>query len=268
MEMKAIITIAILVTALALAAFGLWRETRRARRTRTLGIDSYGALPLGIYREILQLAENKDPEDAWPEIVAKVSGRSLEEVMALTLPEYAALAGSYAWLQDDPKPVAVRRLYDCGPFVLRLPKDVTALTASQYIDAQTLLEDPADRLPELLAIVLVPEGHIYGSGYEMEDVRAAILEHLSILDAVAIRDFFADCSRRLTRRFLTSSGKMMKMQQMRMKRNPEKLAQVEETLTMLTKMEEDLEKNGAGSRASTTSLSLPVALGMLHLKCL
>jgi len=269
MEPKVIISIALMVTALAVSIFMLCRENRRARRAA--GITSYSTMPLGVYLDVLKLAEDKEPEDALPEIMALLTCRPLSEILAMTLPEYSAVAARFRWLETDPEPVPVRRAYDCGPFRLTVTKNVAGLTASQFIDTQTILEDPADRLADILAVIMVPAGHAYADGYEIADVKEAILKHLSVLDAVAVRDFFEDCSKRLMQRFLSSSGIMIKMLMKRAKKDPKAAAdlkKLQESLKTLKTVKAGLDKNGDGSRRSTTCLSLPVALGRLHLKCL
>lgn len=266
MEPKTIIFLSTLLSALCLFALLFWREGKKMKREA--GVTSYATMPLGVYLDVLEIATGKEPEDALPEIMAKVLGRPIEDVLNMTLPEYSAAAADLGWLEDDPKPAKIRRAYDCGPFRLVIPRDVTGLSASQYIDAQTIIQDPADRLPDMLALLMIPEGHKYADGYDLADVRAAILEHLSVLDAVAVRDFFVDCSKRLTKRFLSSSGAMTKRALANPKLTPMKRAELEENLTALKRMKADLARGGDGSRASMTYLSLPVALGRLRLKCL
>lgn len=68
-------------------------------------------------------------------------------------------------------------------------------------------------------------------------------------------------------RFLISSGVMTKMLLIRT-RDKAKRAQILEILQTIRKTKADLLRDGAGLRRSTMFLSLPVALGRLHLKCL
>lgn len=228
----------------------------------------YDAMPLGMYLDVLKAAEGLEPEDAMPAIVARMTGLELSAVLAMPIPQYTELTTRLAWMQGDPKPAKIRKVYNVGQWRLCLSAAKEDLTASQYIDAQTIIADhPEDRLVDMLAVVLIPEGFKYADGYKLDDVKAAILENLSILDAVAIRDFFEERSRRLMLRFLISSGVMTKMLLIRT-RDKAKRAQILEILQTIRKTKADLLRDGAGLRRSTMFLSLPVALGRLHLKCL
>lgn len=270
MEPKFFITVAALVLAMTAGIIGIYVEGRKARATRLPGpflFNGYEELPLSVYLRILDYATTLEPEDGMPKILAELTGRSEESILNLTIPEYTALVAASEWLQKDPPVVTARRRYRAGAFELTVLKDFTGMTASQFIDAQTLVAEPEGRMLDLLAVCLVPVGHAYADGYELDEVKAAIADHITAPDAAAIRDFFLKRSERLMRRFLTSSAGMATMKLMQAKTPAEKAAW-EKTLQTIMTAEQNFRKSGGGSRPLTMSLTLPVAVGRMLLKSL
>lgn len=277
---KFIIVISIMVFAAGLSALMLWRETRKLARAEdaraaakkpgpALRWHSYAELPLGVYMRVFDAVDGAEPEDGIPRMLAALCGVTEEEIDALTLPEYTALVAEADWVQRDPKPVQVRRTYWAGPDfpALTLFRDFTRLSFGQYIDLQELMKNPDLEVSAILSVALVPAGHAYTDGYDVADLRAAIEKHLSILDALAIRDFFVTRLNRLTRRFLTCSAGMMR-EKARTAKTPEAREKALKAAEAIRKTKEDLRRSGDGLQPWMTSPTLPVAVGRMLLKSL
>lgn len=277
MEPNMIISFSIMAAAVVAAIVGLAVASRRAaplpeRKERRLGpirplYTGYNNLPVCVYLKLLE-ATKKPAEDGMPEILAALCGVPVEKIEALPLDKYAALVAETDWLQHDPELVPVRRRYFAGDgLMLTLFKDRNGVTFGQYTDLQSILQAPDidDRLLDVLCIALVPEGHAYADGYDMDAVREGVAKYVTMCDALAIRGFFVKRLNRLTRRFLTCSA-VTALRGMRKAKTPEVRSKFKAAWKETMKAATDLRRAGDGYRRSMRSLKLPVAVGRMLLE--
>ena len=145
--------------------------------------------------------------------VESLAQASEDEVLRLPLDTFTRYSSATRFLEAEcPENLipAVAKSYPVGGFVLVPVTDMREVTAAQYIDFQTFAPDADAHLVELLSVSLVPEGMTYNDGYDLADVQAAIREHLSVQDALAlVADFFRRWLA-LTRATLNSLDKELK----------------------------------------------------------
>lgn len=168
-------------------------------------IDNYNDLPLGLYERTLELKGDED--ELTLEVLALLSGHSVDELMTMPLDDYLGIKAQGAFLLTQPDPQPVRRTYRCGPYDLRPIGKVREMTAAQFIDFQEWCRQPGRHTAEILSCFLVPEGRGYADGYDAEEVIAAIREHLSVADANTLSAFFFSLSIRCIRDTLSSLGR-------------------------------------------------------------
>ncbi len=88
----------------------------------------------------------------------------------------------------------IKKEYKLGENVYVLKKDLRNLTVAQWLDFQNFLKDggsDTDNFPNLLSVFFFPKGETeYGDGYDIEQVRSDINNHLSIAEAMSISSFF------------------------------------------------------------------------------
>lgn len=102
------------------------------------------------------------------------------------------------FLYEKPKEVKIRKQYDVNGKKYKTIKDAIDITVAQYIDFQAL-EGEFDKHPsELLGIFLVPDGHSYNDGYDMDEVLEDMCE-ISVTEALGIANFFMKRYARLIR---------------------------------------------------------------------
>lgn len=211
-------------------------------------IDSYDALPLGIYEKALEC--QGDENEVTLQTLALLSGRTVDELMTMPLEDYFAIraAGSFLLYQPQPKPV--QKTYRCGAFTLRPIRSVKDITTAQFIDFQEWSRQPGRNTAEKLCCFLTPEGREYGEGYDQEDVIEAVREHLSVRDAIALDAFFFYSSIRSMHASLASLVRMMSPAERR-----------SAPARRMRKALRDLRRSGDGLRRWTPLLSLPGILG-------
>ncbi|MCM1503390.1 MAG: hypothetical protein NC115_12120 [Bacteroidales bacterium] len=161
-------------------------------------IDTYERLPIGRYLEIARISADAklDDVDRQVGIVSVLSGMETDDVLALDLATFADMSLRSTFLNREAKPAKVASSYRLGSLELVRVKDFRFLTAGQYIDFQQYCRNGGG-LVDLLSVLLIPAGHKYNDGYDMDKVRDVISEHLSLCDALALQDFFFQSSKKL-----------------------------------------------------------------------
>lgn len=211
-------------------------------------IDSYDALPLGIYEKALEC--QGDENEVTLQTLALLSGRTVEQLMAMPLEEYFAIRAAGTFLLYQPAPKPVQKEYRCGVFTLRPIRSVKDITTAQFIDFQEWSRQPGRNTAQKLCCFLTPEGKEYGEGYDQEDVIEAVREHLSVRDAIALDAFFFFASIRSIHASLASLARRMTPAERR-----------SAPARKMRKALRALRRSGAGSRRWTPLLSLPGVLG-------
>ena len=153
-------------------------------------IDNYTNLPLGLFLDIDAILQSDAEEiDKQVRIIALLDGTTTEAVLALPLKEYAAKAAATDFLRHDCAPVSAPSRVISGDLVLIPTKDFTNITTAQYVDFQTFSKGGNQKLPELIAVLLVPEGHKYNDGYDVAQV-VRVVRDLPLPEALGLNAFF------------------------------------------------------------------------------
>lgn len=109
--------------------------------------------------------------------------------------------------------VKLKSTYKLGENVYVLKKDLRNLTVAQWLDFQNFLKDgggDTDNFPNLLSVFFFPKDiDEYGDGYDIEQVRSDINNHLSIAEASSISSFFLLWRKMSLRLFLLYTKKQI-----------------------------------------------------------
>ena len=126
----------------------------------------------------------------------------------------------------------LKKEYQLGNNTYTLKKELKDVTVAQWIDWQNFLKDGSDtdNYANLLSIFFFPKGEDeYGDGYDIEQVRSDINNHLSIAEAMSISSFFLTYRKALSIRFLlymrkqTLKAPLTKEQKKKVKKEMRKL---------------------------------------------
>lgn len=79
---------------------------------------------------------------------------------------------------------------------------IEKITTGQYIDYMNLCEKPVTvlEMSKVIGFLLVPEGGKYNTGYDMDELCAAIEREMPITEAYGFVDFFVEAQAILSRR--------------------------------------------------------------------
>ena len=174
----------------------------------TTSIADYRALPLWKYLGVIMpiCRDGGDPLTQQVRIIGALNYMTEQQVLALPIPEYTRLAAEAKFLEqpcDASRAGRIASHYRLGEWDLVPTKDYTKMTAGQFIDFQALAKDPEKNLVQLLSVFLIPAGHAYNDGYDIDAVQDAIGQ-MSVQDAMEVMAFFLGKSNELLRDSLSS----------------------------------------------------------------
>lgn len=156
-------------------------------------ITSYKELPIGAYEKILAIADRKLPEEEQNVLIlAILTGRPEDELLALPVTEFRDLMDGAEFLLRPAEPETLKRSYKLGEFTLVPCRDFRKMTAGQFIAFRQFHRAGDAFTAERLSTLLVPKGKDYGEGYDSDAVVEAIRTGLPYADALALSAFFLD----------------------------------------------------------------------------
>lgn len=194
-------------------------------------VDSWDKMPLGMFIKIDKLVDaDMDEDTKILKAVAILSNKSFEEIESLPLSEAMALVSKTSFLYSDIERRKFKNNLNLGGrqyCVLGLSEE---MTAAQFIDFQAISKDIKKMLPEFMAIFIIPKGHKYGDGYNMAQVLNDIENHLTVVEALSMADFFTNAYKRLLKRTLLYYEAEMKVLSLFKKEQMKEIAQQTESM--------------------------------------
>lgn len=210
-------------------------------------IDSFSRLPLGSWLDILKIQDDPalDDVDRQAETIAVLTGLTAHEVLDLPIAEYTVLARKARFLGEVPEKLPrAAPSYRLGDLMLKVQGDLMKITTAQYVDFKTFAPQREAALPQVLSVVLVPDGHKYNDGsYDIAKVQAAIRDGITVEQALSLFAFFLG---KLTALIRSTRSYLHRLA--RKERDPEKRAILEEKAAMLRTAVDYLTGAGDGSR--------------------
>lgn len=149
-------------------------------------IKDWDELPIGKYIQIYDLTED---EDRALRIAAILGGLTYDEILSAPLPVAKGLLKNAEFLAKKPKLRRAKGEYVLNGEKFIFSRDLNSITTAQFVDYVNMPKD-LYHVPEIAGIFLIPEGHRYNDGYDMEHVVKLITDYLSFEDYAAISGFF------------------------------------------------------------------------------
>ena len=107
------------------------------------------------------------------------------------------------------------------------------LSTSQYIDFQQLADQSRDMPAEFLSVLLIPDGHRYNDGYNLEDVVKDIENYMNVEDCLALTAFFFNLLRISIRRSIRILARLEKKANKEGLMTPEQLEALRKVRSLL-----------------------------------
>lgn len=204
-------------------------------------IKSYSEMSIEKYYELRDnMSEELEPLDFQVRMISILSDMSEDDVLNLPLDKYAEYVVDMSFIDELPKP---RNMFSSTLKIngvkYKLLKDVNNMTAGQYIDFQSYLDNKLG-VEYILSTILIPEGKSYGE-YDVAPVIEDIRKYLDIQTAVSIRFFFQKKLLNTIKRFLICLDWMMRNKKLPQEQQEQMRMVRKEIRQMLSSL------NGSGS---------------------
>ena len=167
--------------------------------------SSWSTLPIGRYEQIREIlrSETEHPD---VEILSVLCDCDIDTILNMPMVDLMALKDQAMFIT---KPIKVKdRLKFNSIKIDGVKYDINAdfrkVTTAQFIDFQTFYKDYENHYANVLACIIVPEGHKYNEGYDALELAETFKEKLDIETAENVCFFFARRSERSLKSVMTS----------------------------------------------------------------
>lgn len=152
-------------------------------------IDSYDKLPLGKYKEIVEIF-NEDITDFERQVklVACLCDCDEDTIYDLPVNEYSKYTEKLDFLTKTPITSSkIPSRIKLNEHRYNIEKDIAKLTTGQFIDMASYMEQEMG-IEYIISVVMIPEGKKYGE-YDTNDVIKDILE-MDLVSCLNLSNFF------------------------------------------------------------------------------
>lgn len=169
-------------------------------------ITNWNELTVGKFIEIYDMT---DDDDKGLRIAAALADMTYEDILNAPLARTKALLKNAEFLSKQPKLKRAKREYTINGHRYCFSIDLNLISTAAFIDYTSMPKD-LYHLPEIGAIFLIPYGHTYNDGYDMDTVVADIRDHMSYEDFNSVMGFFLGSFLISMRRFEKETLKAMR----------------------------------------------------------
>lgn len=135
----------------------------------------------------------KRPEQKLFELARIVFGRDIQEVPLVEINKYY---DDLSELMNSPVPERdAQKQYTLNGRKYYIASKIDKLTTAQYIDFTNLAKEVNKNMVKILGVFLIPEGHKYNDGYDIDEVYRDIEEGMNAVEGNAVIFFIVKQSR-------------------------------------------------------------------------
>lgn len=150
-------------------------------------------ITINLYRQIGEICTDNETDDVTKdvELIGLLFGIDEKEIWDMAVEEVAQYKGAMNFLTTPvgktPRKIDKVNIRDT---VYEVCTDLQKFTYSQFVDFQSYWAKGDDNITDVMSVLLVPEGHKYGSGYDIKQLKKDIDENMSIATATSVAAFF------------------------------------------------------------------------------
>lgn len=186
-------------------------------------------------QEILS-EEGTDAVDKNVKLVGYMYDIPDEDAYNLPLDDFSKALDGIGWLGSEPVIPEPSDTYLINNKKYTVCLNQREITTAQYIDFRAFNTDVPKNIHLILSILMVPEGHRYNDGYDIEQVQRDIQQYMRITHALSLVRFFFQLYVALTTNSLRSLMKTLR-RKMKRTRDKEKLEDLEKKLRATEELE-------------------------------
>lgn len=164
--------------------------------------------------KIKEIGELQMPSDEEKNmmVAAHLAGIHFADMLMMPLESVREYMDNTEFLFHPPVPAKARNKYVINGRTYTLFKDPSEMTVAQFISFQQIYREGFENRPaEMLSIFLIPKGHIYNDGYNVNEVMEDMLQ-MNLCDALGVCNFFMKRCWKSIVRIRTFSKAMLKVQ--------------------------------------------------------
>lgn len=142
------------------------------------------------YEQIEQILNTDIPSDYKAvHLVSVLTGKSLDEIEKLTVSQFTQLAEHLKFLETEPETHTHQFEYTINGREYDFKGKIDEITTAMYIDYRAYMDEEDKDIIKLMSVFMIPKGHDYNDGYDMEQVMSDIGD-MCWLDVRAAAFFF------------------------------------------------------------------------------
>lgn len=122
-------------------------------------------------------------------LVSLLSNTPIEEIELLPITEFQKLLPHIEFLKTEPETHSHKFEYTINGRDYEFRGEFYNLTTAQYIDYRSYMDEEMKDITKLMSVFIIPKGHDYNDGYDMEQVKNDIGD-MCWLDVRACTFFF------------------------------------------------------------------------------
>lgn len=185
-------------------------------------VRNWNEMTLEVYHNVVKVLQS----DWGSEIdmnLALVSSLTGEDTEDMNIDDLRVYLEDLKFLETPYEPKLPKDSYEVGDRRYVVFKNANKMRVNQYIDFQNFLNDYINNMSNISACFLIPEGKLYGDGYDPLDEASYLNSHLTVDIMLDIMFFFVKLLNLLTQNTLRSSEKELKRM---LKKSKEKVERI------------------------------------------
>lgn len=146
-------------------------------------------------------------------LLSVLSGEDVSLFENMPLNQFTQIIKVIDFLTTEMPDVKVQNSYEINGHKYVVKADIPSISTAQYIDYQNYMREQPIDLQKVISVFLIPEGHLYNDGYDMNEVWSDIND-MKIVDAKALGFFIQKQSALYTivlENYLSNQMKKMKI---------------------------------------------------------
>lgn len=142
------------------------------------------------YEQIEQILNTDIPSDYKAvHLVSVLTGKSVEELEMLPISQFQKFLPALEFLQTEPETHTHQFEYTINGREYDFRGKIDEITTAMYIDYRAYMNEEDKDVIKLMSVFMIPKGHDYNDGYDMEQVMSDIGD-MCWLDMRAAAFFF------------------------------------------------------------------------------
>lgn len=179
------------------------------------------------FDELRVQSKKIDGFDDIPKLVSIMFNRSFNELMEMTLEEYAPYRDNVLEvLQTTPKP-KLERVINIDGHKYEMELNLNKMKVSQHNDYNNVFNNSPDNTALLMATIYIPQGKEYGKDYDVNELAEIFSNKMKYVYAIGASSFFLTLLKSFTKVFLTSLKKKLLKKKVRTSEEEKKLVEIE-----------------------------------------